>query len=257
MMELLKIDLYKLNKSPVLKVIMAVMVIISFATAMSTLSHLNSPETLKNLDLPVYGKDAFFVMLKDYPTITIVGMIIICIIVCGDFDHKIIQSLIQAGYKRKDIVSSKILSIVFTYTIVYFPLLFVRTIVQTVVCGFGEHFGLGILFNMFFAYISIILVSTAINGIVIFLSFVVKNSIVVFTLGFVIIELFVNVIKSFTMSNSSLGQYIKFLPVGNLQYLYEQNYSFKSLALVVIISVFFIVVWRLLTVIAFKKIDLR
>lgn len=256
MKKLIKAEMMKLFKSFPLKIIFLIMLALSFVTSISSLSYIGSPN-LEVMEIALNGYDAFLSSLRDTPTIAIIGIIVIGLLVCNDFENRTIQMEIAAGHSRLAILFSKIISIEIAYALVFLPYPLGRAILQGVFISFGTQITIGIIFKMIIVFVTIILVGTAMNGLAILLAFVIRKSVIVMGVSFVLVVLGGNALLSFSYSNPTMGQFLAKTPLGLCKALAAGNYSSQLLLQAVSVSLICIGIFTALTYLLFRKAELK
>ena len=132
MLELLKVDLYKLTKSSLVKIVFFISVL--SAALMYLLSHL-----LATGELPIQNT-GILSLFADSQMFILLGCVFIGIFLCSDFEYKVIENAVLAGHSRSSIVTSKMISLVIfvsLLTVPYFAVILFSTAARTCVSAFG------------------------------------------------------------------------------------------------------------------------
>ena len=114
MFNLIRCEMIKLSKSLPIKIMFLLMAALSFVSSISSFNYVGS-EHAEELEIALTGFDAFFSSLRDMPTITVIGILIVGILICNDFENRTIQTEIAAGHSRTAIMFSKILAFGIAY----------------------------------------------------------------------------------------------------------------------------------------------
>ena len=123
MLELLKVDLYKLTKSSLVKIVFFISVL--SAAIMYLLSHL-----LATGELPIQNT-GILSLFADSQMFILLGCVFIGIFLCSDFEYKVIENAVLAGHSRSSIVTSKMISLVIfvsLLTVPYFAVILFSTV---------------------------------------------------------------------------------------------------------------------------------
>ena len=113
MLELLKVDLYKLTKSSLVKIVFFISVL--SAALMYLLSHL-----LATGELPIQNT-GILSLFADSQMFILLGCVFIWIFLCSDFEYKVIENAVLAGHSRSSIVTSKMISLVIFVSLLTVP----------------------------------------------------------------------------------------------------------------------------------------
>ena len=256
MNRLLKSEMMKLLKSLPIKILFLLMLGLSVVTSLSSLNYVGSPNA-EVMEIALYGYDAFFSSLRDTPTIAIIGIIIIGLIVCSDFENRTIPMEIAAGYSRSQVLFSKLVAVSFAYVLVLLPYPVGRAILQGIFIGFGVPVSFPIIIQMLSAFLVVAVVGIAMNGITILISFIVRKTIIVVGIGFVLVVLGGNALLSFGVANPSLGAILSKTPLGLIKALAVENYSANLLLFALLSGIGCIGVFVLTTHLLFVKSELK
>lgn len=256
MIRLLKCEMMKLLKSFPLKILLLLMLALSFVTSLSSLSYVGSPNA-DAMEIALYGYDAFFSSLRDTPTITVISIIVIGLMVCGDFENRTIPMEIAIGYSRSQILFSKLISVAVANIIVFIPYPIGRAIFQGIFIGFGVPITITAIINMMSVFLVVVTVGLAINGITILLSFIIRKSIIVMGAGFVLVVLGGNVLLSFGYTNPSIGAFLANTPIGLIKAMAAAQYTPKIVLQAFGISVVCIACFVALTYLLLRKAELK
>lgn len=256
MNRLLKSEMTKLTKSRPLHLIALLMLALSAVTSLSCLSYVNSPQA-EELEIVFYGYDAFFSSLKDTPTISILAVLAISIIVCGDFENRTTQLKIVIGYQRAPIFFSKLIAVVAADIILLLPYVLGRTLLQSVLLGFGHPFTVEAAANMVAVFFTAVLTGIAINGITFILSFLLRKTVLVVGAGFCLVLLGGNALVSFGVSTPWFGRLLAYTPLGLLRAMDAASYAPAMTGKAFGISVAWIAAFAALTCRMFQKAELK
>ncbi len=256
MYNLVKCELLKLQKSLPLKILFLLMLGFSVVSSLSSLSYVDS-QLAKQLEIALSGYDAFFSSLRDMPTIAMIGMIVVGLLICNDFENRTMQTEISAGHSRATILISKVFALAIAYFIVYLPYPLGRAILQGIFIEFAPVVTVGMLVKMFATFTSIILVGLAVNSIVILMAFILRKSIIVIGISYVLVVLGGSALMSFGVSNPAFGALLGKTPVGLFKTMAIANYEPFVLIQAVVISTICIVCAVAITYSLFRKAELK
>ena len=256
MRNLMKCEMLKIRKSFPLKVLFLLMFVLSLVSSISSLSYIDSP-LANEFEIAFTGYDAFFSSMRDMPTITIIGIIVIGILICSDFENRTIQTEIAAGYSRTSVLLSKTLSFGIAYALVFLPYPLGRLIFQSIFIDFGPAITVGVLLKMVGTFITIVLIGMALDGVVILFAFILRKSIIVMGIGFVLVVLGGNALLSFGVSNPALGTILGKTPIGLFKTLAVTNYEPTVVLQAAIICAVCIGAFVALTYAFFRKAELK
>ena len=256
MIRLLKSEMMKLLKSLPIKILFFLMLGLSVVTSLSSLNYVGSPNA-ELMEIALYGYDAFFSSLRDTPTIAIIGIIIIGLTVCSDFENRTIPMEIAAGYSRSQVLFSKLIAVSLAHIVVLLPYPLGRAILQGIFIGFGVPISMTIILRMLSVFLVVTVVGIAMNGITILLSFIVRKTIIVVGIGFVLVVLGGNALLSFGVANQNLGTILSKTPLGLIKALAIGNYSTDLLFFSCGVGIICIGVFVLFTHLLFCKTELK
>ncbi|MGI6104772.1 MAG: ABC transporter permease [Raoultibacter sp.] len=256
MINLMKAEFLKLKKSLPFKLVVLAMLVLSIVAAFSSLSYVGSPSA-EELEMVFSGYEAFFVSLRDTTTIAMLGVLLVGIVVCSDFDNRTIQAEISSGHKRISVLLSKYVVFFVALFIAVFPYPFMRAILQGLLIGLGIELSLGVIFHMLLSCITVVFVSTALISISILFAFVLRNTIITVVASLVLIVLGGNALLSFGISIPALGNVLARTPLGLGKDLYENGYAAPDLFLALGVSVIVIVVMIVVTQLFFRRAELK
>ena len=131
MLNLIQADLFKLRKSMAIKVLVG---ITTFSSIVMVLMAYLIPKGTIDKSMTGIG-----FMFSDINMMSIIGAVIAGIIICGDFDNKVIHTAISSGYSRGTVILGK--SIVFLISIGI--LLIPYALVTVISLNSGSAFSMG------------------------------------------------------------------------------------------------------------------
>lgn len=254
MCNLIQCEMMKLRKSVPLRILFILMLSFGLVTSLSSLSYVNSPYQ-QELEIALHGCDAFFYSLRDMPTIVMIGVLVLIFVVCNDFENRMMQAEICAGHSRAAILISKMLAFATAYIAVYLPYPLIRAVVQGSLLGFGTPVTVALLIRMGLSLCIILLTGMAVNGIVFWLSFVIRRSILVVGAGFVIVVLGGTALMSFAYSVPQLGQLLAYTPIGFFRELALGNYALALLGRAAVIDLAVLAMTLAVSYACFRRMD--
>ncbi len=252
MNRLLKSEMTKLTRARPLHLIALLMLALSVVTSLSCLSYVNSPQA-EELEIVFHGYDAFFSSLKDTPTISVLAALAISIVVCGDFENRTTQLKIVVGYHRAPIFFSKLIAAAAADVILLLPYVLGRTVLQSVLLGFGHPFTVEAAANMAAAFFTAVLTGIAINGITFILAFLLRKTVLVVAAGFCLVLLGGNAL----VSTPWFGRLLANTPLGLLRAMDAAAYAPAMVGKAFGISMVWIAAFALLTCRIFQKAELK
>jgi len=113
MLDLIKVDIYKMAKSSLIKIVFVLSVL--SAGLMLLFAHLTATGDMNIQNTGIMS------LFADSQIFTLLGCVIIGMFLCNDFEYKIIENAISSGHKRSTIVFSKMLSLVILIAIMTLP----------------------------------------------------------------------------------------------------------------------------------------
>lgn len=256
MNRLLKSEMTKLTKSRPLHLIALLMLALSVVTSLSCLSYVNSPRA-EEMQIVFYGYDAFFSSLKDTPTISILAVLAIAIVICGDFENRTTQLKIVIGYHRAPIFFSKLIAAAAADVILLLPYVLGRMALQSVLLGFGHTVTVSTIANMAAAFFTAVLTGIAINGITLILAFLLRKTVLVVGAGFCLVLLGGNALVSFGVSTPWFGGLLSNTPLGLLRAMDAASYAPAMIGKAFAISLVWIVGFAVLTCWMFQNAELK
>lgn len=252
MRNLLKADLYKISKSLSLKILFLLMVALSLITALSVRSYEGNP-LAEEYEIIFKGGEAYYSSLTDAPILVSLAIFVIAILICNDFSNHYIQTAISSGYGRKEILLSKFISVSFTFFIVLLPYPLVRTLVQSMLYGFGQPVNAQVLIKLFFDYFLMVLVVLAISGIVFILAYRLKWTVLVIGISFLLLVLGNSIFQSIALVNRSFMNIWVKTPFGLIFFLKTNMFSPHSALIAFVISMITIILALLISFYFFNK----
>ncbi len=256
MINLMKSELLKIKKSLPIKIMFMLMLCFSIVTSILSYSFVNSGKT-EEFGMTVKGYNSFFSSIEDIATNLIVGIIMVGILICSDFDNRTIQSEIATGHSRFKILLSKIFSITIANYIIFLPYPVGRAVLQGIFIGFGKTISIDIIINMILAYTTVILIGVALNSISILISFMIQRTVMVLGISVVTVLLGVNFLLALGEANEGLGNILSYTPIGISRRLIAEGYGNNIMVISIITSLIAIALFSIITYIIFRKKELK
>lgn len=256
MVNLIRCEGYKLRKSKIVWFLFLAMLVLSVATSQSSLSFVGSPQA-QDLGMVFDGYEVFFVSLRDTPTLIIIGVIMIGLIICGDFDNRTIQAEIAAGHHRGLILMSKYLALGISYAIVLLPYPLGRAVIQGLQYNFARELTLATLRDMLLFYLTVILVSLSLLSVCILLAFLLRRTVLAMGLGVILLVFGGNLLLSFGVSNPKFGSFLAQTPVGAGRALAAAGLDYRMMAQAAGVSLVFMALFACITYFVFRKAELK
>lgn len=256
MNRLLRSEMTKLLKSGPLRLIALLMLALSAVTALSCLSYAGSPKA-EELEIVFYGYDAFFSSLRDTPTISVLAVLAIAIVVCGDFENRTTQMKIAVGYSRAPIFFSKLIAVTAADAAVLLPYVLGRALLQGLLLGFGHPITAGTAAGMAAAFLAAVLAGIAINGVTLALAFLLRKTVLVAGAGACLVLLGGNALMSFGVSTPWFGALLSHTPLGLLRAMSDAAYAPAAVGRAFGVSLVWIACFAALTCRIFQKAELK
>lgn len=256
MNRLLKSELRKLTRSRPLHIIALLMLLLAVITSLSCLSYVNSPRG-EDMQIVFFGYDAFFSSLKDTPTISILAVLAVSIVICGDFENRTIQLKIAVGYHRAPIFFSKLIAAAAAEVLLLLPYVLGRAVLQGILLGFGRPVTAEAIVRMAAAFCTAVMVGMAINGITLLLAFLLQKTVLVVSAGFCLVLLGGNALVSFGLSTPWFGALLSHTPLGLLRAMEAAAFAPAAVGRAFGISTVWILAFGLLSLRMFQKAELR
>lgn len=131
MFNLISADLYKLRKSTALKILFGITTVC--AILMTLFAYLIPQGKLEE---SMTGMGFLF---SDMNVMSILGAVMAGVIICGDYENKIIQDSISTGYSRSTIIISKSIAYFLALTFLLLP----YVLITGIAIGSGNEFSMG------------------------------------------------------------------------------------------------------------------
>lgn len=250
MLNLVKMEVFKLKRQKLLVVLFAAVIAISAFSAFSQINLLTIPEN------PVTGKMSFANAFQDIFMLFIIA-IFAGFYIGSDFSNRTIQAELARGHKRIEIIVSK--SFVFSIGASLIMLLYPITvcIIHTVKFGWGEPFGLvSILYVLRIALFgSILNIGTA--SIYVCLAFLCRDIPKTICVCFAFPVIFSAISSTFGKQIPMLGELLDFSTLSKLKYIVNDQLSFHVLISAILSTCVTIIVTLTLSNYLFSKAEIK
>lgn len=259
MTNLMRAEVKKIVKSKAIWIMMLMMLFLSLTTSLSTLNYIGAEgaEKATAMQIPLTGYDAFASTLKDMPLILFLGIFVIGVILCHDFESRFIHMEVSCGYSRAKIIISKILSVMIAYAVVLLPYPLGRAVFQSMITEFGTPFNLSIALKMIAMFVTIFMAGLALNGITMLLAILIKKTVFVIGSAFVVVVLGTSFLSSLAYANEGFGEILSHTPMGFFKLLAVNNYSSGVLLKAFLISALFVFVFSYVSHLFFRRMELN
>lgn len=257
MADLIRTDLFKMLKSGLIKILFFSSIL--SATLMLLFSHLIATG---KLDMQSAG---FASLFADSQIFTLLGCIMIGMFFCNDFEYKIIENAISSGHPRETIVVSKLIVLALLTGILAIP--YIGTLIVSVISNLELSVYIPTAFlniinlattgtNVLTIIILIVVaisVYTAQLSIGIFIMFKVKKPVIVVALSYVVLVLLGPILSN----NNVTKEIMAYTPYGIDYTQLVSNLNFGTLIKPVVISIIFVGVITILSILVFRKAEIK
>lgn len=266
MINLIKADFYKINRSVIYKVLFIISTVCAIIT--TVVSH-----NVYSGDMDM-ASAASTAMLTDVVMLSLINCVIAGQLICGDFENKLIQSALTGITNRFDLVCSKMITFMALIGIMSVPYALCAIIGSAANVGYCAPFSASTYLRMLFdstsadfsldillKYIAIsivmVLVYTAQSGIVFIMGFIIKNKpLIVTTVGFVICTV-IGMGSSLLAGNSKADKVLEWTPYSSDIYSLGSGSEAGTLVKVSLISAVFIAAFIGLSYATFRKAEVK
>lgn len=266
MMNLIKADFYKINRSIIYKILFIVSAVCAVITTI--VSH---SVDAGNMDMASAASTA---MLTDVVMLNLINCVMAGQLICGDFENKLIQSALTGTGSRLTLVCAKMATYTALVGIMSLPYALCTLIGTAMQSGFCAPFSASTYLKMLFDATSadfsaamllkylvicviMMLVYTAQAGIVFLLGFLIKNKpLIVTAFGFVISTI-IGMTSSLIAGDSTADKLLEFTPYGADVYALGNDSTAGTLVKVTLICLAFIAAYTAISYAAFKKAEVK
>lgn len=266
MMNLIKADFYKINRSVIYKILFLISAVCAVITTVASHNVYTG-----DMDMASAGSTA---MLTDVVMLNLINCVVAGQLICGDFENKLIQSSLTGTSGRFTLICAKMLTYMAVIGIMSLPYALCSIIGAAVNSGYCAPFSastyLKMLFdstsadfsaNMLLKYIAIsvimVLVFTAQSGIVFLLGFIIKNKpLIVTAVGYVIATI-IGMSSSLLTGNSTADKLLEFTPYSSDIYALGNESTAGTLVKVTLVCIAFIAAYTGISYAAFRKAEVK
>ncbi len=266
MINLIKADFYKINRSAIYRVLFIISAICAITTTVVSHNVYSG-----NMDTATAASTA---MLTDVVILNLINCVLAGQLICGDFENKLIQSALTGTSGRFTLVCSKMAVYTALIGIMSVPYALCAIICPALCSGYCAPFSasayLKMLFdsttadfsmNMILKYTAIsvimVLVYAAQSGFVFLMGFIIKNKpLIVTALGFVI-NTIIGMGSSLIAGNSAADKVLEWTPYGLDIYSMGNDTGTFTLIKVSLICIVFIALFTGLSYAAFRNAEIK
>lgn len=257
MTDLIKVDIYKMAKSSLIRIIFAISVL--SAGLMLLFAHLIATGSMDSQSTGITS------LFADSQIFTLLGCVIIGMFLCNDFEYKIIENAISSGHSRNMVVVSKVISLIILISILSLPYIiiiilsasfnfdvsvFMPTAFLTVL-GIATN-GSSILDIIILIILAILMYSAQLS-VGIFIMFLVKKPVMAIALSYVAL-LFLGPVLGL---NDITKNIMTYTPFGIDYTQLVANFEIINIIKPISISFLFIAVFTFLSMLSFRKCDIK
>ena len=265
MINLIKADFYKINRSAIYKILFLVSAVCAIVT--TVVSHLIYTEDLS------LASASSAAMLTDVVMLNLINCVVAGQLICGDFDNKLIQSALTGSSGRFTIVCAKMITYTVVVGIMTIPYALSGIIGFCLDLGYGTPYSastyLKILFeantvdfsaSVLLKYIAIavimMLVYSAQSGITFVLAFIMKNkALLVTAIGFIISTIIG--MGTSLIAGDGTNDILSWTPYSSDIYSLCSESEIATLFRIILVCVMFIAVYTGISYAAFKKAEIK
>lgn len=257
MIDLVKMDLYKMTKSGLIKMLFCISVV--SAGLMLLFAHLIATG---NQNIQDTGITSLFL---DSQIFTLLGCIIIGMFLCNDFEYKIIENAISGGHSRSTVVISKIISLIILVSIITLPFILSILIAENINLEVSVYMptaylsiighattGTSAIYITIQIIVAIIMYSSQLS-IGIFLMFLIKKPVIVVALSYVVLLLLGPVLSL----NKTTKNIMEYTPFGIDFTQFGSSLKISNVVEPIFISLIFIIIVTGLSVLFFKNSEIK
>ncbi len=138
--KLFKIEMKKLRKSTAMLVMLIITAALSLLNVgIYALIKIFAEDLLMLFGETISGYGMAMSMTADTSDVVLMVLILMAVLIGGDFSARTLQTQVAAGYSRFSIIISRYLTMIISYTILYVLYFSVTVLGITLLFGFGEH----------------------------------------------------------------------------------------------------------------------
>lgn len=264
MFNLIKADFYKIHRSAIYKVLFIIMAVCAVIT--TVVSH---NVYTGDMDLATATSTA---MLTDVVMLNLVSCIIAGQHICGDFENKLMQSSLTGTSSRLAVVCAKMISYTALIGIMSLPYALCSVIGAATGEGFCPPFSASTYLKMLFdatqndvtgsmlvkfivISLVMVLVYTALSGLVFLLGFLIKNKpLIVTIIGFIISTIMG---MSSSLIGDSLDKVLEFTPYSADIYALGSGTEYGTILKIAVVCLVWIAVFTGISYATFRKAEIK
>ncbi len=265
MINLIKADFYKINRSMIYKILFLISSICAVATTL--VSHMLHTG---DIDMATASSTA---MLTDVVMLSLINSVLAGQMICGDFENKLIQSSLSGCSGRLTVVAAKMITYSIMVSIMTIPYAICAILGVCMGSGFSAPFSastyLKILFesnsvefsvDLLLKYIVIVvimmLVYAAQSGIMFIIGFMMKNKALLTTIISFILSTFIGMSTAMIISNSGC-EYLSFTPYSEDIYSMGHDTEIGLLVKLALVCIGFLVAYTGIAYATFRKSEIK
>lgn len=256
MKQLVYCELLKAKKSSGFRIVLGIVFLLAVAISLSSISF-KSADVTERMDVATSGIDAFFVALRDLPIYMIIGVLLVSIVICGDFENRLIQAEISSGNSRTHVFLSKVIAVALLFSIVSFFYPFTRLLVQGVFGSFGITLSLSVVLLLLLYYLTSVFIYLSLLSICFLLAFVIQKSTVVIAFGILLLVVGSSAISAFGVAFPKIGQILLYTPFGMNRALFDAGLNPMCMLTLIGLSLTYLALFLGVTNILFQKAELK
>ena len=245
MLNLLKVEFYKLKTSKTFKLILVLMVVQSILCPILFSKEMTGKQVL----IQVFAAQEFLSLY------ILIGAFAACYI--GDeFNSGCIKNLIAYGHKRRNIIIAKSISYYFGIAIISLTSPILITTINTIMNGYGEVFTLNSLAFILKVSFLMVLIYIGIGSIAVIISFICRNGIIT-VVAFILIDTVNRLCRGLVFQKYLSGDIYTRTIFGQSLFLDTHYVEFSQGFKIIGISIITIVVSTLLSEYFFNKAEIK
>ena len=213
---LFKIEMKKLRKSTAMKVMLIVALVRSlFNVGIYALLNVFT-ENIGELLGTISGYSMALMLSKDASDITLMVVILMAVLVGGDFSARTLQTQVAAGYSRLSIIASRYISIVIAYIVLYVLYVGVTVAGVTAVFGFGEGITSLMVKELLYNFLYSFIMALTMLSLYMLFAFMVKSTGATIGICVPFLLFGVEIIQLLTLIHETVEKVLSFTPFGQM-----------------------------------------
>lgn len=267
MINLIKADFYKINRSVIYKVLFIITAVCAVTTTI--VSHLVGTG---DMQIAAAGSAA---MLTDVVILNLASCIVAGQLICGDFENKLIQSALTGSSGRFTLVCAKMITYTILVGLMTLPYALCSVIGYASGAAFGVPYSASVYLKILFEtttvdfsvtallkYIAIVvimaLVYTAQTAFVFALAFLIKNKALIVTAVGFLVCIFIGMTSSIIAGNSEIFEKIlSWTPFSAEAYNMGNDTEVSAMVKVLLVALAFIAAFTGISFAAFRKAEIK